>query len=67
MNPEILVTDCLSCRLQFNQLLPQKCSTRSKFFGWLMDANNCAEDCKKELGENEARGEGNRQGYLTRK
>ena len=22
MNPEILVTDCLSCRLQFNQLLP---------------------------------------------
>ena len=24
MNPEILVTDCLSCRLQFNQLLPTK-------------------------------------------
>jgi glycerol-3-phosphate dehydrogenase subunit C len=24
MNPEILVTDCLSCRLQFNQLLPHK-------------------------------------------
>ena len=24
MNPEIIVTDCLSCRLQFNQLLPQK-------------------------------------------
>jgi glycerol-3-phosphate dehydrogenase subunit C len=24
MNPETLVTDCLSCRLQFNQLLPQK-------------------------------------------
>jgi glycerol-3-phosphate dehydrogenase subunit C len=23
-NPEILVTDCLSCRLQFNQLLPHK-------------------------------------------
>jgi glycerol-3-phosphate dehydrogenase subunit C len=22
MNPEVLVTDCLSCRLQFNQLLP---------------------------------------------
>lgn len=22
MNPEKLVTDCLSCRLQFNQLLP---------------------------------------------
>ncbi len=22
MNPEILVTDCLSCRLQFNQMLP---------------------------------------------
>ena len=22
MNPELLVTDCLSCRLQFNQLLP---------------------------------------------
>jgi glycerol-3-phosphate dehydrogenase subunit C len=24
LNPEILVTDCLSCRLQFNQLLPTK-------------------------------------------
>ena len=24
MNPEILVTDCLSCRLQFHQLLPHK-------------------------------------------
>jgi glycerol-3-phosphate dehydrogenase subunit C len=24
MNPEVLVTDCLSCRLQFNQLLPNK-------------------------------------------
>jgi glycerol-3-phosphate dehydrogenase subunit C len=24
MNPEIIVTDCLSCRLQFNQLLPHK-------------------------------------------
>jgi glycerol-3-phosphate dehydrogenase subunit C len=24
MNPEILVTDCLSCRLQFNQFLPTK-------------------------------------------
>jgi glycerol-3-phosphate dehydrogenase subunit C len=24
MNPEILVTDCLSCRLAFNQLLPSK-------------------------------------------
>jgi glycerol-3-phosphate dehydrogenase subunit C len=24
MSPEILVTDCLSCRLQFNQLLPHK-------------------------------------------
>ena len=24
MNPQILVTDCLSCRLQFNQLLPSK-------------------------------------------
>jgi glycerol-3-phosphate dehydrogenase subunit C len=24
MNPEVLVTDCLSCRLQFNQLLPLK-------------------------------------------
>ena len=23
-----------------------------------MDANNCAEDCKKELGEKEARAEG---------
>ena len=23
-NPEILVTDCLSCRLQFNQFLPHK-------------------------------------------
>lgn len=24
LNPEKLVTDCLSCRLQFNQLLPYK-------------------------------------------
>jgi glycerol-3-phosphate dehydrogenase subunit C len=24
LNPEILVTDCLSCRLQFRQLLPNK-------------------------------------------
>jgi glycerol-3-phosphate dehydrogenase subunit C len=24
LNPEILLTDCLSCRLQFNQLLPHK-------------------------------------------
>jgi glycerol-3-phosphate dehydrogenase subunit C len=24
LNPEILVTDCLSCRIQFNQLLPNK-------------------------------------------
>jgi glycerol-3-phosphate dehydrogenase subunit C len=24
LNPEILVTDCLSCRLQFKQLLPYR-------------------------------------------
>ena len=24
LNPELLVTDCLSCRLQFHQLLPNK-------------------------------------------
>ena len=24
LDPEMLVTDCLSCRLQFNQLLPYK-------------------------------------------
>ncbi len=24
LNPELLITDCLSCRLQFKQLLPNK-------------------------------------------
>jgi hypothetical protein len=29
-----------------------------------MDANNCAEDCKKELGENEALGGGQTDGGI---